>query len=363
MSTQHGCFYCARSVVVPKLAGMSERHEIPSLPPTVVVSESDDELRLALPEGPALTFVPVWLASLSSRRAAEIVAYASNELAPRLFVIFRRSSPEARSALQDAEISYAGEDGYVFVRAPGMYVERGDAAPRRRSSIGGVDDERNSAVRNPFANRSSRVARWMLNYPDQAFSPASIAQAVDLNPAAVSRILTALEDAALIGETSSRPGRGRKRTVVLRRPVALLEGWLPIWQRRRIQRWRWDIGAHDVEEALTMLRTVDESHEWAIGGLVGAASLSRAVEPTSVTLWVSAEGVELLAAALEPIDARGGRGTVDLGLAPDPWTLRLSRSVKGLPVADPVQLWLDCASEGERALEAADAVAQIMSWS
>jgi len=54
---------------------------------------------------------------------------------------------------------------------------------------------------------------------------------------------------------------------------------------------------------------------------------------------------------------------VELGLIPDPWTLGLSRPVDELPIADPVQLWLDCASEGERALEAADAVAQFMSWS
>ncbi len=112
-----------------------------------------------------------------------------------------------------------------------------------------------------------------------------------------------------------------------------------------------------------MLRAVDEPHEWAIGGLAGAARLSRVVEPVTATLWVSAEALEHLAVVLKPLDARGGRGTVELGLTPDPWTLGLARSVDELPIADPVQLWLDCASEGERALEAADAVAQIMSWS
>jgi hypothetical protein len=50
-------------------------------------------------------------------------------------------------------------------------------------------------------------------------------------------------------------------------------------------------------------------------------------------------------------------------LAPDPWTLKLARPVNGLPVADPVQLWLDTASQGERALEAAEAVADHANWS
>jgi hypothetical protein len=203
----------------------------------------------------------------------------------------------------------------------------------------------------------------MLNHPDEQFSPSSLARNVYLNPAAISRILTALEDAALIGEAASMPRRGRSRTVQLTRPLALLEEWLPVWQRRRIQRRRWEIGAHDVAEALSNLRAVDDRSGWALGGLVGASTMSRAVEPTMVTLWASAAAVERLAKALDPVESRGGRGTVEVALAPDRWTLELSRTVDDLPIADPVQLWLDCASEGERALEAADAVAQIMSWS
>lgn len=342
---------------------MPIRHDHgPNVPDPLVVERSNDELRVALPEGPVFTFVPVSLSSLSTRRAEEIVAYASNELSPRLFVTFRRSSPTGRSVLRDAGVSYAGEDGHVFVRAPGICVERGDGMPHPSRPLGGFDD-RTDQARNPFANRSSRVARWMLSHPDHEFSPSSLAQAVELNPAAVSRIVTALEDAAFIAEADSETRRGRNRIVVLRRPLAMLEEWLPVWQRRRVQRWRWDIGAPDVEEASRMLRDVGDPHQWAVGGLLGAATVSRAVEPAIASLWVSAEAVEQLADALEPVDTRGGRGTVELALAPDPWTLNLARSVNGLPIADPVQLWLDCASEGERALEAADAVAQTMSWS
>jgi hypothetical protein len=141
-----------------------------------------------------------------------------------------------------------------------------------------------------------------------------------------------------------------------------LEEWLPSWQRWRMQRWRWDIGARDVDEALELLLVVDPKREWAIGGLAGAAVLNRAVEPASVALWVSPEAVESVD-ALKPVESRAGRGTLEVMVAPDPWTLGLSRPVSGLPIADPAQLWLDCASEAERALKAADAVAQVMSWS
>jgi hypothetical protein len=143
----------------------------------------------------------------------------------------------------------------------------------------------------------------------------------------------------------------------------LLEEWLPLWQRRRIQRRRWDVGAHDVAEALDILRAVDDRDGWALGGLVGASTLSRAVEPAIVTLWASSAAVERLAESVDPVDSRGGRGIVEVALVPDRWIFQLARTDDDLPVADPVQLWLDCATEGERALEAADAVAQVMSWS
>jgi DNA-binding transcriptional ArsR family regulator len=342
---------------------MIERHEIPSLPAPLVVARSDEALQLALPEGPAVTFVPIWLPALTRQRVGEIVERASDEMPRRLFVSFRRSSPEARAALRDAGISFAGEDGHVYVRAPGILVERDDRKATRATDATVLAIGPDSGVRNPFANRGSRVARWMLIHHEQTFSPTSLAQAIDLNPAAVSRLLTALEDAAFIRAEGSRARRGRQRSVRLARPIALLEEWLPLWQRRRIQRWRWDIGARDVDEALGLLRAVDETDGWAVGGLVGAATVRRAVEPVAVSVWASPTAVEQLAAALDPIDTGDARGSLEVAVAPDPWTLRLARPVGGLPVADAVQLWLDCSSEGERSLEAADAVAREIGWS
>lgn len=342
---------------------MQQRHAIPDLPDPVIVEWDDRELHVALPEGKAASFRPMRELALSSRRATEIAAVAGNARSPRLFVLFRRSSPEARAILRDAEVSFAGDDGHVFVRAPGIYVERGDLTPLRGSDVAPVDLGPTPEIRNPFAIRSSRVPRWMLNHADEQFSPSSLAKNVDLNPAAISRILTSLGDAAVIREVTSAPQRGRSRVVELTRPLALLEEWLPLWQRRRIHRRRWDVGAHDVAEVLRILRTLDDRDGWALGGLVGASTLSRAVEPAAVTLWASAQAVERLAGSLGPVESRGGRGTVEVALVPDPWTLELARTVDDLPIADPVQLWLDCATEGERALEAADAVAQLMSWS
>lgn len=340
---------------------MSERHDIEGVLSPLQIERDDRELRLSLPEGPVVAFEEVLRGVLSSRVAAEIVAYASNPLSPALFVSFRRSSPEARAMLREAGIAFAGEDGNVFVRANGVYVERGDGVLQRGDVIGFAARPEPSA-RNPFANRSSRVPRWMLGHPDSDVSPASLGRETQLNPAAVSRILTALEDDALITRVDAAPNRGRERWVRLTRALGLLEEWLPVWQRRRIKRWRWDIGAREVEETLDALRAFEHRRDWTVGGLAGAALASRAVEPVSVTVWASEDAAERMLETWDPVDTREGRGTIELALAPDPWTLGLGRVVDGLAIADPAQLWLDCASQGERALEAADAVAQVMSW-
>ncbi len=342
---------------------MSDWHAISNLPAPLIVDRSDGEFRLALPEVPASTFVPVFIPALTRQSAGQVIERAHHESRPRLFVSFRRSSPEARAALRAAEISFAGDDGHLYVRAPGILVERGDVVAAYPIAAVEFDRAGTVAVRNPYAIRGSRIARWMLLYPEQAFSPSSLAGAVDLNAAAVSRLVTALEEGALVREEASEPRRGRHRSVRLARPMSLLEDWLPVWRRRRIQRWRWDIGARDVDGALGLLKEAESIDGWAVGGLVGAATIRRVVEPVAVSVWTSPAAVERLASTLDPIDTAGGRGSLEVSVAPDPWTLQLARLVDGLRVADPVQLWLDCASEGERALEAAEAVAQSMNWS
>ena len=103
---------------------------------------------------------------------------------------------------------------------------------------------------------------------------------------------------------------------------------------------------------------------FVVGGLAGASRVRRSVEPGDVLVWTTAEEGDRSSRvpAARPV-ARGAAGTCGL---PSPrirghW--RLATRVDGLLVADPVQLWLDCASEGERALEAAEAVAEATGWS
>jgi DNA-binding transcriptional ArsR family regulator len=243
-----------------------------------------------------------------------------------------------------------------------LYVERDDALSARNAAWD-VDHD-TSQTRNPFAARGSRVPRWLLLHHTQQFSVSEIAHAVDMSSPAVSRLVRALDDRALTSDAQSDDAR--RRQVALSRPRALLDEWARHWQRRRIRRHWWDIGARDAEEALAVLAEVAAEHPqgWAIGGLAAATYWQRAVEPADVLVWTDApQRLTALAERLDPQTERGPgrRGSLRVAVAPDPWVLTLSQP--GLvPVADPVQVWLDCATEGERALEAADAVAEAVGW-
>jgi hypothetical protein len=101
---------------------------------------------------------------------------------------------------------------------------------------------------------------------------------------------------------------------------------------------------------------------WAVGGLAGAAHIDRVVEPADALVWIGDHAVDALAEKLFPQPAKPGRGMLRLAVAPDEWVLGLAENRTGIPVADPVQLWLDCSREGERALEAADAIRKRQDW-
>ncbi|MDQ2737007.1 MAG: hypothetical protein M3Y55_18910, partial [Pseudomonadota bacterium] len=75
-----------------------------------------------------------------------------------MMIAFGRSSPEARAVLRERRASYAAEDGELFVYAPPVYVER----PSRRKVV-----PVGAAPSAPFANRASRVPRWLLLHADE----------------------------------------------------------------------------------------------------------------------------------------------------------------------------------------------------
>jgi hypothetical protein len=333
------------------------------LPPDVRASAADDDMavRIRAATGPERLYHVAKVEHLTRSwvQSNRLVEHPEEGW----LVLYSQASRDAREALRTRGVSYAGErDGRLFLVGPGLHVERDELASLEPGIWFAPEPDR---VRNPFALGASRVPRWLLLHPGEPMTIKALAAVTELSESVVSRTVGALDAEALV-DVAAGGEDARKRLVQIARARAMLSAWARERERRRIHWTSWSIGARDAEEATELLAAAGnrpiEPH-WMLGGVAGAARMQRAVEPSDVVVWVQRDELPRLAARLSPrVERRSGRGTVRIAVAPDDWIFGLAQDLDGVAVADPAQLWLDCAAEGERALEAAEAVAGMMRW-
>jgi hypothetical protein len=290
-----------------------------------------------------------------TRAGAEELVKEARGSRRRIIIAFERSSPEARAYLRERRASYAAADGEMFLYEPPLYVER----PSRRKVV-----PVGPPPAAPFANRASRVPRWMLLHAtDQPTSFRELATRLELSEAIVSRTMRALADDGLVA-IGSDPADARRRLARLPEPALLLDAFERAVALRRPRRVTWEIGARDAPDAMKALQATARKLNvpYAVGGVAGASFVRRAVEPIDVVVWIRRDDAALWAERLAATSARPAPGRVTMQVSRDPFVLSLASDRDGIQVADPVQLYLDCRSAGERALEAADAIRVEMRW-
>ena len=291
--------------------------------------------------------------ALTRAAAEELVKEARRSRRP-IMIAFERSSPEARAYLRERRASYAAADGELFLYEPPLYVER---PPRPKVVPVGA------APAAPFANRASRVPRWLLLHAADQPSFRELATRLELSEAMVSRTMRALADDGLVA-IGSDPADGRVRLALLPEPGRLLDAFERAVALRRPRRVTWEIGARDAPEAMQALQAAAHKLNlpYAVGGVAGASFVRRAVEPVDVLVWIRRDDADLWAKEFAPIISRPAPGRITVQLTRDTFVLSLASGRNGIQIADPVQLYLDCRSAGERALEAADAIRVEMRW-
>jgi DNA-binding MarR family transcriptional regulator len=292
--------------------------------------------------------------ALDAAEARSVLSHALDAQDPQL-VVFRTASPEAKALLRERGVSYAGEDGEWFLLAPPVYVER----PAQRSTV--MPPAKASS---PFASRASRIPRWLLLHKDESPSLSTVARQVELSEATVSRTARALATEGLV-ELTMDPVDSRVRRLRTRNTAALLEALERSTWHRRVSRRTWDIGTRDAASAMSRWRETASDFSaasYAIGGLAGAATIRHVVEPSDVLVWLRREDLVGWSERLLAEPARPAPGRVTVQVAPDPFVLTLASERDGLKIADAVQLYLDCRLAGERALEGADAIREVMAW-
>ena len=289
-----------------------------------------------------------------TRTGAESLADEARHSRRPLMMAFERSSPEARAVLRERRTSYAAGDGELFVYAPPVFVER---PPRRKVVPVGA------APAAPFANRASRVPRWLLLHANDQPSFRELATRLELSEAMVSRTMRALADDGLVA-IGSDPRDARLRLARLPEPARLLDAFERAVALRRPRRVTWEIGARDAPEAMKALQAAAHKLNvpYAVGGVAGASFVRPAVEPIDAVAWIRRNDADLWAERLAATPSRPAPGRVTMQMSRDPFVLSLASNRNGIQVADPVQLYLDCRSAGERAIEAAEAIRAEMGW-
>ena len=272
---------------------------------------------------------------------------------PSDFVVVERADDDALVFLRAHHRSYMVEssgEAYVAPYSSRLYLDQSFAAP---SAAG---------VRNPFAPRASRVARRLLLDPSETFSIQQLSELTEVDNGHVSRTVATLADRGFVQVTRSERDE-RLRHVSLVSPLGLLEDWLQYWRRTQPIAYQLDIGTRSFEETLRAIANAAEpSTPYAISGLAGASFLRRVVEPSNVLLLTDKTGLERWSELLLARREQRGRGLVRVAAAQDDFIFKLVQIERRVHVADPVQLWLDTATSGERASVASDAIADLMSW-
>ena len=326
-----------------------------AIPPdgTAQIIEQDDQAKVVVAgQDLGLTLRTVRHDTLTLGNALDVPARSD------VIVRFRRASPDAKKHLRDRRISYASDQGEIFVLDPPVAIHQ-SAPPRKRLAVAGP-----SPGTRPFATKASRVSRWLLNHPRQVVNVRQLARHTDLSEGAVSGIVRELHDRMLL-EVTRNPDDARERLVRLEQPGPLLDAWEREWELRHIRTIEWDIGTGSVRKTLENTReaaSADPTLSWAVGGTSGVAEIVRVVEPADVLLWVREDEVAVWETLLVPARGHGRPGTLRLAISPDTYMFALAESRDGIQVADPAQLYLDCTRQGERALEAADAIRRQMRW-
>lgn len=252
--------------------------------------------------------------------------------------VLTSSSRSLRDYLRTINASYIDlRTGAVRVVAPGLFLDRTDLQVNVEKVVG-FDPE----IRNPFSDRGTLVVRALLERPKQTWSARQLAEATQVSPGFVTRVLHALRQEELVIF-----GRGRTVQVRVKNPWDLLQRWTAIyrWTDNPSLTVAAPVGsaARFLPDLAAALASVGRAPRWALTLQAGAAQLAKHAVWDRIHAYLDVRSV----AAAHLLADR-------LGWAPSPsgkvvflvpvykqavWQDVLTRH--GFPIVHPVQLIVD----------------------
>lgn len=268
----------------------------------------------------------------------QLKRYSGDSSAIRLLVTPFMGETGIRKCAE-AGVSWLDLSGNADVTAPGLrlYV-RGE----KNKFISSGRNE------NPFAPKSSRIARHLLYHPDRRWRQRELAEEAKLGEGFVSRIVKSLEAQQLV----SRDTDGK---LFVSKPLLMLEAWQQGYDFMKHEIVRGHVAGRSGEEIQAKISQSFKAHsvEHAATGLGAAWLYSRFAAFRTVSFYLKDWPDNEL---LEKIGFRADTAGANtwLILPKDSDLFHGAQPVADIPCVHRMQVWLDLKSHPERAEEAAD---------
>ena len=253
-----------------------------------------------------------------------------------------------RKLCKEADISWLDLSGNADISAPNLRILI-TGRPNRFKSPG--------RPANPFAPKSSRIARWLLIHPDRAVNQRELALKTDMDEGFTSRIISRLEDKGLVA-------RKKGGTVQVLDPDLLLDSWQEVYDFNKHQIIKGHIAQRSSNEILKKLSNllVKNKMPHAATGLCAAWLLNRYASFRIVTFYIKSSLSDDLLNTLGFREESSGPN-VWMVVPNDEGVFHGSNKVQGIHCVHPVQVYLDLFGHPERAREAAKNIRhEIIKW-
>ena len=218
------------------------------------------------------------------RLAAEAIKqYASPNQIPMVAAHFM--GPNRRALLKEMGIGYIDMAGNIYLRAPGVFIER----ERKRNPFGYGREGLN-----PYSDKASIILRVLMNEPSRKWKIREIAKVGDINPGWASRVVDNLVERGLI-EFSRQDG------IALLRGEDMLKEWADIYDWHRNKFYHYYCHALDFREVLEKIRRLDVNQDRiiALGFQAGAYLVSPYSTFNEVHLLVDGSSFDLIRPDIE----------------------------------------------------------------
>ena len=239
-------------------------------------------------------------------------------------------------------VSYLDEAGNCRLSAPGFLLQVEGRKSVRAAKPAEVD---------PFAIKSSRLARVLLGSPKRGWQLQELADEAQVSLGLVAKVKRALLEQAFVEE--------RDRRLRLRDPQGLLDAWGTAYESSGER-----VAVYVMQKAGEAERSIarwgaEKAVRLALTDLAGAWRLEPAVRYQQSTVYVeSKDEVDVVNDLVQHLGARRVDSGANLVLVvpKDAFVFYQSRKIDDIDVVSPVQLYLDLRKQPGRGGEAAQEI-------